>query len=315
LPRDWVLIIDKPAGITSRRAAEKVRHLAGCSKAGHAGTLDPLATGVLVVCLDRATLLTSYLGGGTKVYQVEALLGTSTDTYDVDGKVVATRDAAGVTAAAVEGALGSFLGEVLQVAPPFSAVKHHGRALYSYAREGADVPRITRTVAIEEIALQGLSECEAGPTATLRVACGPGTYVRSIVHDLGEELGCGACVSSLRRTASGRFDIADAVTFDELELGGEGEGATPRGAMSIEEAMSEMPGVNVGLELAEAVAMGKPIEAGSAEVPTGVVFRLQDDSGRLIALYGPARPEDEGIAARAVRVLRPHGEGNDGEAA
>jgi len=313
LPQDGVLIIDKPAGITSRRAAERVREITGGSKAGHAGTLDPLATGVLVVCLDRATLLTSYLGGGIKRYDVEALLGTSTDTYDVDGKVVSMRDASGVTAAAIEAALSEFVGELQQVPPPFSAIKHQGRPLYSYARQGADVPRITRTVVIEEIALEGLAPGEAGPVARLIVACGPGTYVRSIVHDLGEKLGCGACVASLRRTASGEFSIDDSVSLDELEQLPAGS-ATSR-AMSIEEATRGMLSVVVEGDLAGAVAMGKPLEPGAAQVPPDGVFRVLDGAGRLIALYGPARPDDEGIAARAVRVLRPWREGSSGEAA
>jgi len=216
LPQDGVLILDKPAGITSRRAAERVRAIAGGAKAGHAGTLDPLATGVLVVCLDRATLLTSYLGGGTKRYHVDALLGTSTDTYDVDGNVVSRRDASRFTAEAVEGALSDFAGEIEQVPPPFSAVKHQGRPLYRYAREGAHIPNITRTVTIEELTLEGLAPGEAGPVARLVVACGPGTYVRSIVHDLGEKLGCGAYMKELIRQRVGPFDLEDAISLAKL---------------------------------------------------------------------------------------------------
>ena len=313
MPQDGVLILDKPAGITSRRDAERVRAIAGGAKAGHAGTLDPLATGVLVVCLDRATLLTSYLGGGTKRYHVDALLGTSTDTYDVDGNVVSRRDASRFTAEAVEGALSDFAGEIEQVPPPFSAVKHQGRPLYRYAREGAHIPNITRTVTIEELTLEGLAPGEAGPVARLVVACGPGTYVRSIVHDLGEKLGCGACVASLRRTASGEFSIDDSVSLDELEKLPAGSAASR--AMSIEEATRGMPSIAVEGELADAVAMGKPLESGAAQVPPDGVFRVLDGAGSLIALYGPARPDDEGIEARAVRVLRPWREGNSGEAA
>ena len=313
MPADWVLIIDKPPGITSRQAAARAAELTGAAKAGHAGTLDPLATGVLVVCLGRATLLSSYLGAGTKEYQVEALLGTSTDTYDIDGKVVSRRDASGVTAAEVERALEGFVGEHEQVPPPFSAVKHGGRALYQYARKGVEIPRIERTVVIDSATLVGLSLGEEGLIARIHIVCGPGTYVRSVVYDLGEKLGCGACVASLVRTVSGVFTLADSVTLDELERLGPALAASR--AISIEDATRGMPSVPVSGELATAIAMGKPLAAGAAVVPADGVFRVLDGRGKLIALYGPARSDDEGIAARAVRVLRPHGEGNDGEAA
>jgi len=313
LSADWVLIIDKPAGITSRRAAAKAGELTGAPKAGHAGTLDPLATGVLVVCLGRATLLSSYLGGGTKEYEVEALLGISTDTYDVDGKVVSRRDASGVTAERVERALEGFAGKLKQVPPPFSAVKHGGKPLYRYARRGDAVPHVERTVVIDSATLQGISLAEVGLIARIHIVCGPGTYVRSIVHDLGEELGCGACVASLVRTVSGGFTLADSVTLDELERVGPALAASR--AISIEDATREMPSLPVAGELATAVSMGKPLGAGEAEVPADGVFRVLDGEGKLIALYGPARQDDEGIAARAVRVLRPYGEGNNGEAA
>ena len=312
MPTDLVLIIDKPAGMTSRKAAARACELAGASKAGHAGTLDPLATGVLVVCLDRATLLASYLGAGTKEYEVEALLGRSTDTYDVEGRTVRTGDASAVDATDIEGALAHFVGETEQLPPPFSAVKHLGKPLYHYARQGVEVPRIARTIVIDSLGLEELYPGKDGRTARIHMSCGPGTYVRSVVHEMGEALGCGACVASLVRTVSGRFTLADSVSMEDLELLGP-SGAALR-AVSIEDATSEMPGLAVAGEVVTAVAMGKPLASGDAPAPEGV-FRVLDENGRLIALYGPARPDDEGIAARAVRVLRPYGEGNDGEAA
>ena len=314
MPPDGVLIIDKPAGLTSRQVVSRVSSVTGGAKAGHAGTLDPLATGVLVVCIGRATLLAGYLGGGSKHYEVEALLGTETDTYDLEGKVLHRRDAANVTASDIEEAMAGMTGEVSQAPPAFSAVKHDGRRLYSYARSGEEIPRLHRTVQIDSLLLAGLVDGDGGPVASIRVDCGPGTYVRSIVHDLGRRLGCGACVKALRRTRSGAFSLQDAVDLEDLQALGETAAASR--AISIEEATRHMSGITLDDEAAEAVSMGKPLLEGEGlpEIPDGV-FRVLDQEGRLIALFGPARPDDEGIAARAVRVLRPYLEGGRGEAA
>lgn len=314
MPLDGVLILNKPEGITSRQAVARLASLAGALKAGHAGTLDPLATGVLVVCMGRATLLTGYLAAGTKEYVTDALLGVQTDTYDVQGRVTAEIDASGVTSRQVIEALGRFEGKIAQVPPPFSAVKYNGKPLYHYARRGVPVEARQRTVTVESVSLEGMEDSDRGRVATLRIVCGPGTYVRSLVHDLGGELGCGACVSSLVRTRSGPYALEGAETLEELEgVGAEGIAAR---ALPLEAATCEMPTLALDGERAVAVTMGKPILQGAAEVPAeGVVFRVLDGSGRLIALYGPPRPDDEGIVARAVRVVRPHNEASTDEAA
>ena len=313
MPPDGILILDKPAGITSRQAVARVATLAGGVKAGHAGTLDPLATGVLVVCLGRGTLLAAYLAGGTKEYRVEALLGVETDTYDTDGKVVSTRDAYGVTGGALEDAVSELRGTTKQVPPPYSAVKVNGKPLYRYARRGEEVAAKERAVRVDSIELTDLSDGPRGRVATIDIRCGPGTYVRSLVHDLGERLGCGACVSSLVRVRSGPYALEDAVTLHELERE-LGEAIAAR-LVTLEEATADMPTLALSGEQALAVTMGKPIEEGSAEPPCSGVFRIVDGSGALLALYGPPRGEDEGLSARAVRVVRPHNEAKSHEAA
>lgn len=303
---DAVLPVNKPRGMTSRQTAATVARISRTRRAGHAGTLDPLATGVLVVCTGRATLLSSYLAGGTKRYLVAALLGVETDTYDTEGEAVNRREAGGVTLEDITAAAERLTGTYDQVPPPYSAVRRGGRRLYEYARRGESIPSVKREVSIGPIAVESLEDTEEGPVAVLDVACGPGTYVRSLVHDLGALLGCGGCVASLERTRSGAFGIEDCVGIDELER--EGPEAY---AMSMEQATRTMPSITVDEGLALAVSMGKKILVGQAEPPSGsTVFRVIDPQGRLVALHGPPREDDdEEIASRAVRVIRPYENG------
>jgi tRNA pseudouridine55 synthase len=314
LPRDGVLVLNKPAGITSRQAVTRVAALAGGVKAGHAGTLDPLATGVLLVCMGRATVLSGYLARGTKEYRAGILLGVETDTYDTEGRVVARRPTTGVTSEDVERTLRGLVGELEQVPPQYSAVKYDGKPLYSYARSGRHVEVPARTVFVESMDLVSMRREPYGTVADVDIVCGPGTYVRSLAHDLGSSLGCGACVAALVRTRSGRYELHDAASMHDLEE--EGAGGIGARTLTFEDATADMPTVTLGGEQALAVTMGKPIPGGSVEVPgEGSVFRVLDEDGRLLALYGPARPGDEGIAARAVRVVRPYGEADSHEAA
>jgi tRNA pseudouridine55 synthase len=302
LPPDGVLSLNKPRGLTSRQAVSRVAAIARARKAGHAGTLDPMATGVLVVCLGRATLLSSYLARGRKVYAAEALLGVETDTYDTEGEVLARVPSVRVTREEIEAALDAFIGEVDQMPPPYSAVRVGGRRLYEYARKGEPVPSVPRGVRIDSVTLSSLEETPLGPVAGLQITCGPGTYVRSLVHDLGKLLGCGACASGIERRASGALGIGDSVTLEELAADGVGPYL-----ISAEEATCDMPTAHLSGAAAEAVTMGKPILDGTPGLPEGrVVFRVLDGEGRLLALYGPPRDDDEGVAARAVRVLRPY---------
>lgn len=309
---DAVLVLNKPVGLTSRQVAARVGRLTDSAKAGHAGTLDPLATGVLVVCVGRATLLTSYLAGGAKRYRTGALLGVETTTYDIQGEVVERLDASRITRSEIDSALEGLSGRILQVPPRFSAVRRDGMRLYEYARKGVEIPLVEREVSVESIDIESVRESSDGTVVTLDITCGPGTYVRSLVHDLGQSLGCGACVESLERTSSGTFRIEESVTLDELE-----SSRAEEHAMTMEQATSMMPAVRLDVEGATAVSMGKPLPSGTPGLPVcDGVFRVLDASERLIALYGPKRPDDSvDIAARAVRVLRPYTQGSDDEAA
>ena len=205
-------VIDKPSGVTSFSMVTLVRRLTGVRRVGHAGTLDPLASGVLPVAVGPATRLIEYMDGEAKVYLAHIRFGVATDTYDAGGEMTSEGDPSGLTAGSLEAVLPEFTGAVQQVPPPFSAIKVAGKPLYRYAREGVDVPLAPRAVRIDAIELRSWNE----GVAELEVRCGPGTYIRSLAHDLGQRLGCGAHLAALRRTRSGGFDIAHALAPDAL---------------------------------------------------------------------------------------------------
>lgn len=208
------LIIDKPWGVTSFSMVALVRRLTGVKRVGHAGTLDPLATGVLPVAVGQAARLIEYLDDASKTYVARVRFGASTDTYDAEGAVTATHDASAVTAESVRQALTAFIGEIVQTPPLYSAVKVVGKPLYKYAREGAAIEVAPRVVRIDGIELRSFdAACVA---AEIEVHCGKGTYIRSLAHDLGGRLGCGAHLAALRRTSSGGFSIDDAQAPTEI---------------------------------------------------------------------------------------------------
>ncbi len=199
--------------MTSFGVVARVRELIGEKRVGHAGTLDPNATGVLPVAIGQATRLIEFLAGSTKVYRTEIELGVTTDTYDASGNVVTRCDPSGANEEAVSTALASFIGSIQQVPPMFSALRYHGRRLYKIARAGISVERPPREAQVFRIDLLDYRN----PFITVDVVCGKGTYIRSIANDLGEKLGCGACMKALTRLRVGPFDIKDSVTLDELE--------------------------------------------------------------------------------------------------
>ncbi|MCL4265559.1 MAG: tRNA pseudouridine(55) synthase TruB [Anaerolineae bacterium] len=208
---EGILNIDKPAGITSHDVVNRVRRVAGLRRVGHAGTLDPLATGVLLVCLGRATRLVEYMMGQPKTYEVVIRLGQSTDTYDADGEVVAERPCR-FTTDDLPPALAQFRGPIQQRPPIYSALKKEGQPLYKLARQGVQVEVKARAVTIYELEQLAFDL----PFLTLRIICSSGTYIRSLAHDLGERLGCGGHVAALRRTAVGEFTLDTAVPLDTL---------------------------------------------------------------------------------------------------
>lgn len=209
---DGVLLLDKPQGITSNAALMRVKRLYRAEKAGHTGTLDPLASGLLPICFGSATRFAQFLLDARKRYIATVRFGATTTTQDAEGEIVATR-AVDFAREDLERALERFTGRQLQTPPAHSALKFEGRPHYEYARRGIDVPRAPREVVIHALRLLQWQP----PDATIDVECSKGTYVRALAADLGEALGCGAHLAALRRTVSGGFDVCDALTFEALE--------------------------------------------------------------------------------------------------
>ena len=210
---DGILNINKPEGKTSFSVVATVKRLSGERRVGHAGTLDPLATGVLPVCLGRGTRVIEFLVNTTKTYRAQIELGVSTDTYDASGKVTQKEDPSGISLGQVESALASFRGSIQQIPPMYSALKYKGQPLYELARAGIEVERQSRPAMIYSLEIIDWQS----PIVTIEVECGKGTYIRSIAHDLGQLLGCGANLMSLIRLRCGRFDIKNAVSVPQLE--------------------------------------------------------------------------------------------------
>ena len=210
---DGVLLLDKPAGISSNTALQKVRRLFLAAKGGHSGTLDPMATGLLPICLGEATKYSHLLLGADKRYLASVRLGVTTTTGDLEGKII-KRVSASVSGDDVEAALSRFRGPIQQIPPMYSAIKQGGQPLYKLARAGREVPRAPRSITIHSLTLEKIE----GDHLQLDVRCSKGTYVRVLAEDIGNALGCGACLAGLRREGVGRFTLsAGAVTFEHME--------------------------------------------------------------------------------------------------
>jgi tRNA pseudouridine55 synthase len=209
---DGVLLLDKPKGLSSNAALQRAKRLFRAHKAGHTGTLDPLATGLLPICFGDATKFAQALLDADKTYAAMLRLGATTTTGDVEGEVVATRPVT-VSRQEVEALLKKFVGRIAQVPPRHSALKRDGRKYYEYARAGVEIARHAREVEIRELELLSWQS----PDLELRVRCGKGTYIRALAEDIGAALGCGAHLTGLSRTGSGGFALADAVTLDDLQ--------------------------------------------------------------------------------------------------
>jgi tRNA pseudouridine55 synthase len=283
---DGVLVCDKPAQITSHDVVARVRRLAGQRRVGHGGTLDPPATGVLVLALGRATRLLPFLPTEPKRYLAEVAFGAETDTLDATGTVTATADAGGVDEVALRAALAGFLGPQEQVPPMVSAIKVGGERLYAKARRGEEVERASRPIVIHELELLGFVGGER-PLATLAVVCSGGTYVRSLAADLGRAMGTLAHLASLRRTAVGRFTEAEAHTLEELAEPGRLEAAVldPAAAMASTATRALTPAE------ASALATGRTLDPTGRGDPVAAV----GPDGRLVAVIqdsaGRARPK------------------------
>ncbi len=272
---DGILIIDKPAGLTSHDVVNRVRRVTKIRQVGHAGTLDPMATGVLVVCLGQATRVSEYLLGHDKAYHATIRLGLETNTYDADGEVVATH-AVNVERGEVERALAQFVGEIKQVPPMYSAIKREGQKLYEFARQGIEIEREARSVVVRSIELCSYQ----APDATIDVRCSAGTYIRSIAHDLGVLLGTGGHLIGLRRTAAGPFTVDQAITLEAFEAAAR-ENRGQAHLRLIDEALNDWPLVVLAESDRVRALNGAPLRALKLE---GARCRAHDEHGSLIAL-------------------------------
>jgi len=275
---DGILVVNKPQGWTSHDVVARVRRLTHQKRVGHAGTLDPMATGVLLVCLGRATRVAEYLMASDKTYRAVVRLGVETDTYDAEGQVVATRPV-DVDESALRGALQKFVGEIDQVPPMYSALKRKGKPLYKLARQGVEVERAARRVTIHDITLREFMS----PDVTIDVRCSPGTYIRSLAHDVGAALrgACGAHLTALTRLASGSFTLDDAVRLEDLtDLENLSGLLRP-----LDAALQALPAVTLDAEAARRIVMGQAIPASRVEaLGGGSLRRAYDVNGALLAI-------------------------------
>jgi tRNA pseudouridine55 synthase len=282
---DGVLVIDKPAGMTSHDVVDRIRKRFGTRRVGHAGTLDPDATGVLILGLGRATRFLSYAQASIKRYRTTAVFGVTTTTQDAAGEVVERR-AVNVSEAQVRAVAAEHTGDLDQVPPMVSAVRVGGERLYKKARRGEEIERATRPVTIYQ--LEVLSFTEDPPEAVLDVRCSAGTYVRTLVHDIGASLGCGAHLRSLRRTEAGGFVETDAIELDAVEK---------EHLLPLADAVRDLPRIEIEDDAARLVANGRRLELPSADLVEDDHFALVNH-GDLIAVY--ARRGDELVPERVV---------------
>jgi tRNA pseudouridine55 synthase len=295
---DGVLVVDKPGGPTSHDVVDRVRRALRTRRVGHTGTLDPFATGVLPVCVGRATRLARFLSGGEKEYVATVRLGFATTTDDRTGEPLGAPVPVDTTPEALAAALDGLMGSFDQVPPAFSAKHVGGRRLYELARRGVAVPRAATPVTVHAIRLLG----READTVEIAVRCSAGTYVRALARDLGERLGTGAHLTALRRTRSGPFDLSQSVSGDDLA------GAVER-MIPLARLLLDLPAVTVAAEGRRLVGHGR--ELGSGDVvegfPEGPVERVRvlDESGALLALAVPTGLGPEPSALPRVPALHP----------
>jgi len=295
---DGVLVVDKPGGPTSHDIVDRVRRALRTRRVGHTGTLDPFATGVLPVCVGRATRLARFLSGGEKEYVATVRLGFATTTDDRTGEPLGAPVPAEVAPAALAAALDGLVGSFDQVPPAFSAKHVGGRRLYELARRGETVPRAATPVTVHAIRLLAWE----ADTVEIAVRCSPGTYVRALARDLGERLGTGAHLAALRRTRSGPFDLSQAVSGDDLA------GAAGR-MIPLDGLLLDLPAVTVAAEGRRLVGHGRELGPGDVVrgFPEGPVERVRvlDESGALLALAVPTGLGPEPSALPRVPALHP----------
>lgn len=297
-----VLLLDKPQGMSSNDVLQKVKRIFNANRAGHTGALDPLATGMLPICLGEATKFSQYLLDSDKRYRVIARLGERTDTSDADGNLVQTRPVT-FTQSDLEAALNGFRGDIMQVPSMFSALKHQGRKLYEYAREGITIERGPRPITVYELQFIRWQ----GNELELEIHCSKGTYIRTIIDDLGEKLGCGAHVIMLRRLQVARYPFERMVTLDQLQTlqanaSASGEDLTLQLdplLLPMDSPAADFPAVNLSSDVAAYFKQGQPVHASQAP-NQGLVRVTEGEEGKFI---GMAEVADDGrIAPRRLVV-------------
>ncbi|AFI45654.1 TPA: tRNA pseudouridine(55) synthase TruB [Pasteurella multocida] len=277
---DGVFLLDKPQGMSSNDIMQKVKRVFQANKAGHTGALDPLATGMLPVCLGEATKFSQFLLDADKRYQVTAKLGERTDTSDAEGQVVETRDVQ-VDVQDILAALPHFRGDLMQVPTMFSALKHQGKPLYEYARAGITVEREARPITIFDLQFIAYD----APYLTLEVHCSKGTYIRTLVDDLGEYLGCGAHVTVLRRTAVANYPVEAMMDWDTLQVlaAQQDLALLDQHLLPTDSAVSALPALHLNQEQSKAISFGQRVKFDNPTQLTGQV-RLFSDTQQFLGV-------------------------------
>lgn len=294
--RGALLLVDKPQGLTSHDVVERARHATGVKKIGHTGTLDPMATGLLILCCGRAARLQGFLTGLPKTYEGTITLGRSTTTYDAEGDTLTEHSGAiSIAGSELEGAALRFRGEFQQSPPPYSAKKVGGRKFYEMARQGETVPQLPKSVTVSEFTLRPRGERELDFT----LSCSSGTYVRSIAHELGERLGVGAHLSSLRRTRIGDFSLADAIPLSTFESAEEDVRVAPPHAIPLAMIPFSFPKMVVASLEAWKIRRGQAIPARLSGADGDWVSLLSPD-GQMLAL-GQMTP----VGTGKISMIRP----------
>lgn len=291
-----VLVVDKPVGMTSHDVVQAIRNGTGLRRAGHTGTLDPRASGVLVILVGPAVRLSEYVSASDKRYQAIIRLGSTTDTFDADGRFTRTDTPVNVTEEEFETVLKTFEGEIEQTPPPYSAVKVQGRKAYDMARQGEEVDLAPRKIQVHHLEVLEW----APPEVVVDVHCSSGTYVRSLANDLGEKLGCGAYLVGLRRTKSGRFSLRDAVPLRKLQESFHA-GNWYQYLIPAAEALGDWPAVELSPDDVEGVRHGHRVKAAADATP-GMV-RGVSTQGELVALMDLVTGEDGSPAWQPKKVF------------
>ncbi|WP_432822043.1 tRNA pseudouridine(55) synthase TruB [Trichloromonas sp.] len=296
---DGLLVIDKPGGVTSHDVVRQVRRLCRQRQVGHAGTLDPMATGILVVGVGEATRIIQFLMVGEKTYRATLKLGESTDTQDAEGNVLVQRSFDAITADAIESACQSFVGTIRQLPPMFSALKKDGVPLYKLARQGIEIEREAREVTVHRIQVEKIDL----PFVTLVVDCSKGTYIRTLAHDIGEMLGCGAHLTALRRTRSGCFNETDCIRLEDFV-----DAPDRLPLLSLEHGLRDYPSFEVSPEAAARLRNGIPPSAdevsGLPLPDAGSTVLLLDDGNLLAAArFAPGRENERRGDFELIRVF------------